>query len=74
MSPELEAAIERARHYKMSPRERFEQKVSFVYGMQDFDAPGRSKDEIRRMLAEHGGYPDKWAEDPSRRKARKENA
>lgn len=55
MSPELEAAIERARHHVMSPRERFEQKVSFVYGMQG--KVGRPKEVIRKEMIEREGYP-----------------
>lgn len=57
-SPELAALIERARHYKMTPEETFEQRVSFVYGQQDHDNPHRrSKDEIRAHLAEIYGTP-----------------
>lgn len=41
----------------MTPREKFEQRVSFVFGQQDHDKPGKSKDEIRRMLADSGGWP-----------------
>lgn len=57
MDAELEAAIKKARHHKMSAREKFEQRVSFVYGQQDHDKPGKSKDEIRQMLADSGGWP-----------------
>ncbi|AJA07482.1 hypothetical protein SKP52_02760 [Sphingopyxis fribergensis] len=56
-NPELDAAIEKARHHIMTPAEKFEQRVSFVYGQQDFDKPGKSKDEIRAMVAESVGYP-----------------
>ena len=55
MSPELEAALERARNHVMSPRERFERKVSFVYGMQG--RGGRSKEEIRKEMIAREGYP-----------------
>lgn len=58
MSLELEAALERARHHVMTPQELFEQRVSFVYGQQDYDSPNpRTKDEIRQMLAEMYGRP-----------------
>lgn len=57
MSPALRSAFERARNYKMTPEEVFEQKVSFVYGQQMDRPDPRSKDEIRRMLIEHQGYP-----------------
>lgn len=57
-SPELLAALEKARDYVMTPYEKFEQRVSFVYGQQDHDNPNpRSKDEIRQMLSEANGYP-----------------
>ena len=58
MSPELELAIERARKHVMTPQEKFEQRVSFVYGQQDHDNPNpRSKDEIRQMLIDMHGHP-----------------
>lgn len=58
MSPELEAAIERARHYKMTPQEKFEQRVSFVYGQQDWSGSHqRTKDEIRQMMIDIYGAP-----------------
>ena len=58
MSPELEAAIERARHHIMTPEEKFEQRVSFVFGQQDYDNPNpRTKDEIREALIASMGRP-----------------
>lgn len=58
MSPELKAALEKARNRVVSPYEKFEQRVSFVYGQQDHDNPNpRSKDDIRQMLVESSGYP-----------------
>lgn len=59
MSPELKAALERLRDYKMTPAEKFEQRVSFVYGQQDWSS-GRtkSKDEIRQMLIDVDGAPE----------------
>lgn len=48
---ELEARIESLRDYVMSPAERFEQRVSFVFGQQDYDNPNPlTKDEIRHIL------------------------
>ena len=58
MSPGLEAALERARNHVMTPEERFEQRVSFVYGQQDYDNPhSLTKEQIRQMLAESTGHP-----------------
>jgi len=58
MSSDLEAAIERARNHVMTPEERFEQRVSFVYGQQDYDNPhSLTKEKIRQMLAESDGHP-----------------
>ena len=52
--------IERARAIKMTPEMRFEQRVSFVYGQQDFDNPNpRTKDEIRQRMIEIYGRPPK---------------
>lgn len=57
-SPELIVAIERARSHIMSPYEKFEQRVSFIYGQQDHENPNpRTKDEIRAMLFDTHGYP-----------------
>lgn len=57
-SPELLALLKRAANHTMTPEEKFEQRVSFVYGQQDFDNPNpRSKDEIRQHLTEICGRP-----------------
>ena len=56
-NPELDAAIEKARHHVMTAEEKFEQRVSFVYGQQDYDKPARNKDEIRKHVAESIGFP-----------------
>lgn len=62
MSPELEAALARARKHVMTPEERFEQRVSFVFGQQDYDDPNpRTKDQIRQRLIELHGYPHRKA-------------
>lgn len=59
MSPELQALIERAKDHRMTDEEYFEQRVSFVYGQQDFDNPNPlTKDQIRRVLRN----PANWAE------------
>ena len=51
MTPELEALIEQARNHVMTDEEVFEQRVSFVYGQQDYDSPNPlSKDEVRQAL------------------------
>ena len=58
MSPELTAALERAKNHVMTPAEIFEQRVSFVFGQQDYDSPvQRTKDEIRQSLAAIYGNP-----------------
>lgn len=46
-SPRLLALIERARHHRMTPAEKAEQRVSFVYGQ---IGGTLSKDAIRAML------------------------
>lgn len=46
----LERLIEAARNHKMTPEERFEQKVSWVYGQGMDCAPHVTKDEVREML------------------------
>ena len=48
--PELLALLAKAATHVMSADERFEQRVSFIYGMQDFDAPGLSKEAVREWL------------------------
>ena len=55
MSDRLKQALERARNHVMTPEEKFEQRVSFVYGQQDHDKPGLSKEEIREILIRSDG-------------------
>jgi hypothetical protein len=63
MDDELKAALERAHDHKPTPQEMFLQKVSFVYGQQDYDGPNpRSKREVAEAVAEQHGYPPEWAE------------
>ena len=52
-NPELLALIERARHYKMTPEDYREQRVSFVYGQMGHKS-GWTKDQVRAFLAERG--------------------
>jgi len=52
-SPELLALIEHARDYKMTPHERREQKVSFVFGMLSSKSE-LTKDDVRRIMGEQG--------------------
>ena len=54
----LLALIERAKKHIMSPEEKFEQRVSFVFGQQDYDNPNQlTKDQVRGMLIEMMGRP-----------------
>lgn len=61
MTPELTAAIERARHIKMTPRQKFEQRVSFVFSGA---SEGITKQRVRETLCDHGGYPAEWSVAP----------
>lgn len=54
MTPELEELLELARHYKMTPKERYDQRVSFIYGMQKLSEPGYTVEQIKAALAEQG--------------------
>ena len=59
----LQKLIDSVRGYKMTPEEKFRQKVSFVYGQQDYDSPRQfSKREIAEKLADFEGYPAYWVE------------
>jgi hypothetical protein len=61
--PELLVRLfEAARNHQPTPRQIFEQRVSFVWGQ--MAEGGLSKDDIRRRLAQHGGYPADYAEPP----------
>ncbi len=58
MSQELRDALDRVKGHVMTPQEKFEQRVSFVYGQQDWSRPNqRTKDEIRQHLIDIYGYP-----------------
>jgi len=47
---ELERLIEESRNYVMSPEERWEQCVSFVYGQLGFDNPDITKEQVRKDI------------------------
>lgn len=54
MPPELREALDKAKLHVMTPKERYEQMVSFIYGMQRLSEPGLSIEEIKAMLAKGG--------------------
>lgn len=53
-APDLLAKIEKARTHVMTAQERYEQMVSFIWGMQKLSRPGYSHEQIKVMLAAHG--------------------
>lgn len=53
VSPELSALLENARKHKMSPKEVYEQRVSWIYGQLNPDT-GLTKEQIKARLAEEG--------------------
>lgn len=62
MSHELKSALDRVKGHVMSPEEIFEQRVSFVYGQQDWSGSAqRTKDEIRAHMVEIFGQPARTA-------------
>lgn len=54
LSERLEELVEKARNHVMTPEERFEQRVSFVYGQMN---GSMTKDEVRQSLINLNGYP-----------------
>ena len=44
---ELDELLEAARHYRMSPEEREEQRISFAYGNVVIENPSITKDLVR---------------------------
>lgn len=56
---ELDELLRKAATYKMTPDERFEQRVSFVYGQLMDCQPDITKDEVRQRLREHMGEATK---------------
>ena len=57
-NPELLEKLEAAAKKQMTPEEIFEQRVAWVWSLQDFSngEPPYSKDEIREMLRKKGGH------------------
>jgi hypothetical protein len=53
IDPELAALIERSRGHVMTPEERREQRISFVFGMLPYRST-TTKADVRRMLQEMG--------------------
>lgn len=54
ISKALEEALEHARNHVMTPAERFEQRVSFVYGGMSSRST-TTKDQVRKWLSEGWG-------------------
>lgn len=54
MSPELLALLERARNHIMTPAEVYEQRVSWIIGMSDFDKELPSREQIEAALLQMG--------------------
>ena len=48
--PELLALLERARDHKMTPEQRREQRISFVYGNVAFDNPTITREQVEAIL------------------------
>lgn len=47
----------------MTPQEKFLQRVSWIYGMQDYDNPNpMSKQQVAKHMIELHGHPLEWAE------------
>ena len=56
MDKELAEALERARTHVMTPKEAYEQKVSWIYGMQKLSTPGMTIEQIKEHLARQGVF------------------
>ena len=52
----LARLVDAARNHKMTPQERFEQRVSFVYGLLSHRSK-LTKEDVRAFLLEHNGCP-----------------
>lgn len=61
MSPELEAALEKAKAHVMTAEERRAQRISFIFGLQDENST-RTKEDIAAWLDEHDGVTEYRAE------------
>lgn len=55
--PELNELLRKAAQYKMTPEERFEQRVSFVYGQLPFESKV-TKEEVRENLRRYYNCED----------------
>ena len=55
--PDLQRLLEEAAKRPMTPEERFEQKVSFVYGQLAFSNPDITKEQVRAHLRENAAHP-----------------
>ena len=52
----LARLIEAARNHKMTPAERYEQRISMIYGLLPFRST-LTKDDVRNWVAENYGAP-----------------
>lgn len=51
----LENLLKKASEHQMTPKEKYEQRISFVYGQLAFDPKRKiTKEGVRRTLAEQG--------------------
>lgn len=57
--PGLDVLIEASRTRVMTPRDKFEQRVSFVWGNAEEGATS-TLDQVRVHIAEDGGYPEEY--------------
>ena len=46
MTEKLKALLEKARHYQMTPRERYEQRISLAYGNAHYENPSITIDDV----------------------------
>ena len=60
--PELVRLLKEAAKRQMTPEERFEQKVSWVYGQLGHKHPEITKEQVRAHLIEHLACPSKESE------------
>jgi len=51
LAPDLGVLVERARHHRMDPQERFQQRVSFVWGQMAAGPDAPSKGWVRDRLS-----------------------
>lgn len=59
MEPNLDALLKKAAQHKMTPRELWEQRVSFAYGQMMDCAPHTTREEIEaRAIETYGPKPE----------------